>query len=148
MHVYAGRQCVPFLWLSLVWPGREANSRPTVREADTLPTEPTRQGALSMASKVNLGRGSSQGEIFKKWDEPFKKISLRGFYIFGIFRISRFHFCMITFHKGGGIFKICIFPKWRPRLSMHRNVGILQHVHTYHYKFFVKLITVHEGIDT
>ena len=27
-----------FLWWSLVWPGREANSRPTVREADTLPT--------------------------------------------------------------------------------------------------------------
>ena len=37
-------QFVPFLWWSLVWPGREANSRPTVREADTLPTEPTRHG--------------------------------------------------------------------------------------------------------
>ena len=44
MHAYAGRQFVPFLWWSLVWPGREANSRPTVREADTLPTEPTRHG--------------------------------------------------------------------------------------------------------
>ena len=43
MHAYAGRQFVPFLWWSLVWPGREANSR-TVREADTLPTEPTRHG--------------------------------------------------------------------------------------------------------
>ena len=42
MRAYAGRQFVPFLWWSLVWPGREANSRPTVREADTLPTEPTR----------------------------------------------------------------------------------------------------------
>ena len=39
MHAYAGRQFVPFLWWSLVWPGREANSRPTVREADTLPTK-------------------------------------------------------------------------------------------------------------
>ena len=44
MHAYAGRQFVPFLWWSLVWPGREANSRPTVREADTIPTEPTRHG--------------------------------------------------------------------------------------------------------
>ena len=44
MHAYAGRQFVPFLWWSLVWPGREANSRPTVREADTLPTEPARHG--------------------------------------------------------------------------------------------------------
>ena len=44
MRAYAGRQFVPFLWWSLVWPGREANSRPTVREADTLPTEPTRHG--------------------------------------------------------------------------------------------------------
>ena len=44
MHAYAGRQFVPFLWWSLVWPGREANSRPTVREADTPPTEPTRHG--------------------------------------------------------------------------------------------------------
>ena len=33
-HFYDG------LWL----PDREANSRPTVREADTLPTEPTRHG--------------------------------------------------------------------------------------------------------
>ena len=31
-------------WWSLVWPGREAKSRPTVREADTLPTEPTWHG--------------------------------------------------------------------------------------------------------
>ena len=46
MHAYAGRQFVPFLWWSLVWPGREANSRPTVREADTLPTEPTRHGNI------------------------------------------------------------------------------------------------------
>ena len=44
MHAYAGRQFVPFLWWSLVWPGREANSRSTVRKADTLPTEPTRHG--------------------------------------------------------------------------------------------------------
>ena len=44
MHAYAGRQFVPFLLWSLVWPGWEANSRPTVREADTLPTEPTRHG--------------------------------------------------------------------------------------------------------
>ena len=44
MHAYAGRQFVPFLWWSLVWPGREANSRPTVREADTLPTEPNQHG--------------------------------------------------------------------------------------------------------
>ena len=48
--------------------------------------------------------GISQGEIFKKWDEPFKKISLRGFYIFGILRTSRLHFRVITFNKGGGIF--------------------------------------------
>ena len=46
MHAYAGRQFVPFLQWSLVWPGREANSRPTVREADTLPTEPTRHGRI------------------------------------------------------------------------------------------------------
>ena len=46
----------------------------------------------------------SRGEIFKKWDEPFKKVSLWGFYIFGILRISRSHFCVITFDKGGGIF--------------------------------------------
>ena len=51
MHAYAGRQFVPFLWWSLVWPGREANSRPTVREADTLPTEPTRQGHSLSCSK-------------------------------------------------------------------------------------------------
>ena len=38
---HAERQFVPFLWWSLVWPGREANSRPTVREADTLTTKPT-----------------------------------------------------------------------------------------------------------
>ena len=44
MHAYARRQFVPFLWWSLVWPSREANSRPTMREADTLPTEPTRHG--------------------------------------------------------------------------------------------------------
>ena len=44
MRAYAGRQFAPFLWWSLVWPGREANSRPTVREADTLPTEPPRHG--------------------------------------------------------------------------------------------------------
>ena len=43
MHAYAGRQFVQSLWWSLVWPGREANSRPTVREADMLLTEPTRQ---------------------------------------------------------------------------------------------------------
>ena len=48
MRAYAGRQFVPFLWWSLVWPGREANSRPTVREADTLPTEPTRHGTTIM----------------------------------------------------------------------------------------------------
>ena len=47
-----------------------------------------------------------------------KKISLRGFYIFGILRTSRFHFCVITFNKDGGIFLICIFPKWPPRLSI------------------------------
>ena len=40
-------QCCSCLWLSLVWPGREANSRPTVWEADTLPTEPTRHGNLT-----------------------------------------------------------------------------------------------------
>ena len=59
----------------------------------------------------------SQGEIFKKLDEPFKKISLRDFYIFGILRNSRFHFCVITLNKGGGIFLISIFQKWPPRLS-------------------------------
>ena len=48
MHAYAGRQFVPLLWWSLVWPGREANSQPTVREADTLPTEPTRHGRKSI----------------------------------------------------------------------------------------------------
>ena len=46
MHAYAGRQFVPFLWWSLVWPGREANSRPTVRETDTLTTKPTRSGQM------------------------------------------------------------------------------------------------------
>ena len=69
----------------------------------------------------------SQGEIFKKWDEPFKKISLRGFYIFGIPRTSRFHFCMITFNKGGGIFLICIFPKWPSRLF---NTQWIRHIST------------------
>ena len=54
MHAYAGRQSVPFLWWSLVWPGREANSRPTVWEADTLPTEPTGHG--QMICKVNIIR--------------------------------------------------------------------------------------------
>ena len=40
MRAYAGRQFVPFLWWSLVWPGREANSRlPCERR-----TEPTRHG--------------------------------------------------------------------------------------------------------
>ena len=48
---------------------------------------------------------------------PSKKISLRGFYIFGILWTSRFHFCLITFNKGGGIFLICIFPKWPLWLS-------------------------------
>ena len=43
---YTGRQFVPFLWWSLVWPDREENSRPTVREADTLVTEPTRHGKM------------------------------------------------------------------------------------------------------
>ena len=46
MRAYAGRQFAPFLWWSLVWPGRETNSRPTVREADTLPTEPNQHGQL------------------------------------------------------------------------------------------------------
>ena len=53
MHAYAGRQFVPFLWWSLVWPGREANSRPTVREADTLPTEPTRHGQKKTNKKLS-----------------------------------------------------------------------------------------------
>ena len=52
MRAYAGRQFVPVLWWSLVWPSREANSRPTVREADTLPTEPTRHGILVLLSKT------------------------------------------------------------------------------------------------
>ena len=30
-----------------LWYGREANSQPTVREADTLPTEPTRHGEIN-----------------------------------------------------------------------------------------------------
>ena len=46
MRTYAGRQLVPFLWWSLVWPGRDANSRPSVWEADTLTTKPTRHGPL------------------------------------------------------------------------------------------------------
>ena len=61
MHAYAGRQFVPFLWWSLVWPGREANSRPTVWEADTLPTEPTRHGkkvALCAQDRVNITHAS------------------------------------------------------------------------------------------
>ena len=37
-------QFVPFLWWSLVWPGREANSRLTVWEADMLTTKPNRHG--------------------------------------------------------------------------------------------------------
>ena len=53
MHAYAGRQFVPFLWWSLVWPGREANSRPAVREVDTLPTEPTRHGFDVGTSSLN-----------------------------------------------------------------------------------------------
>ena len=69
----------------------------------------------------------SQGEIFKKWDEPFQKISLRGFYIFGILRTSRLHFCVITLNKCGGIFLICIFPKWPPRLS---NTQKFRHIAT------------------
>ena len=40
----AGRQFVPFLWWSLVWPRWDANSRPTVWEVDTLTTKPTRHG--------------------------------------------------------------------------------------------------------
>ena len=40
------------------------------------------------------------------------------------------------------------FIKLTERSLVHRNLGILQHVQTYNYYFFVKLITVHEGIDT
>ena len=54
MHAYAGRQFLPFLWWSLVWPGREANSWPTVREADMLPTEPTRHCCLGLTSFLNI----------------------------------------------------------------------------------------------
>ena len=32
---------VPFLWWSLVWPGWDANPRPTVWEGDTITTKPT-----------------------------------------------------------------------------------------------------------
>ena len=52
LRAYAGRQFVPFLWWSLVWPSREANSRPTVREADTLPTEPTRHGLFKVCKQT------------------------------------------------------------------------------------------------
>ena len=47
-HFYDG------LWYD---PGREANSRPTVREADTLPTEPTQHGLECM--KPSLRQHSS-----------------------------------------------------------------------------------------
>ena len=68
MRAYAGRQFVPFLWWSLVWPGREANSRPTVWEADTLPTEPTRHGHLSVQ-----WNSSCEANLFvpEKW--PYKR---------------------------------------------------------------------------
>ena len=39
----AGMQFVAFLWWSLVLPDRDANPRPTAREADTLTTKPTQQ---------------------------------------------------------------------------------------------------------
>ena len=54
MRAFAGRQFVPFLWWSLVWPGVEANSRPTVREADKLPTEPTWHGWKSKQQHLLL----------------------------------------------------------------------------------------------
>ena len=45
MHVcQAGRQFVPFLWWSLVWPGRDSNPWPTVWEADMLITTLARHG--------------------------------------------------------------------------------------------------------
>ena len=58
--------------------------------------------------------------------DTLQKINLRDFYIFGILRTSRFHFCVIAFNKGGGIL-ICIFPKWPPRLS---NTQKLSHIAT------------------
>ena len=67
-------------------------------------------------------------------DKPFKnknknkKTRQWGFYIFGILSISRFHFCVITLNKGGGIFSICIFPKRLPYLS---NTYEMSHISTF-----------------
>ena len=58
LRAYAGRQLVPILRWSLVWPGREVNSRPTVREAVTLPTEPTRHGLTLQYETTCNRRGS------------------------------------------------------------------------------------------
>ena len=46
LRAMQGGSLYHFLWWSLVWPGREANSRPTVREVDTLQTETTRHGEV------------------------------------------------------------------------------------------------------
>ena len=46
-HFYDGLWYDPVVSL-----GREANSRPTVREADTLPTEPTRHGKKTYDEKL------------------------------------------------------------------------------------------------
>ena len=67
LRAYAGRQFVPFLWWSLVWPGREANSRPTVREADTLLTEPTRHGGRFWWDHVTYD--ITKNSIITKWHE-------------------------------------------------------------------------------
>ena len=46
MHCVSCREAVcTIFWWFLVWPGRDANLRPTVWEADTLTTKPTRHGA-------------------------------------------------------------------------------------------------------
>ena len=43
---HAGKHSVPFLWLSLVWPGRDANPQHIVWEVDTLTNKPTRRGMI------------------------------------------------------------------------------------------------------
>ena len=54
LHAMQGGIFVPFLWWLLVLPSREANSQPTVWEADTLTTKPVRHGYTNRYKNPDL----------------------------------------------------------------------------------------------
>ena len=115
----AGRQFVPFLWWSLVWPGRGMNPRPTACDDTLITKHPSVTSGLvseSCNTRVII-------MVYLAWEVR----SCGGLVV---------RACAVTSHLGS------VFVTWRNRLKMKVYLALLSRTNLVD-TFFIKLAFLH-----